>query len=337
MYEKEWSDFHLYLVNKGTTARRIQKMHYVFHLVFEYINKPIAKIDKEDIQSFVSDLHADKFTKNDGSPYSGSYKADLKKFLKYYFKFFSGDDEHYPKLVSWIKTNIAKDEKPKDKPTLSLQEVQELAKQFTSPIKKIALLLFFDSGFRMDELESVTKEKLTYEPFDDDESCFWIECTRSKTAIRKIPVNLFTEDLQLYYNSIDYQSLKPGDKLFKISFPRFRYDIKRLAKKSIFKNRPEDADRLCFHALRHSSATYYANKVGLTEFQMCLRYGWTIGSQEARTYVRRGTSYQKNSAKQVFRGELDRIRKDLDEERKRRAELEKKIIFIEEAIKKGAL
>jgi len=64
------------------------------------------------------------------------------------------------------------------------------------------------------------------------------------------------------------------------------------------------------HALRHSSATYYAKEFDGNMMLLADRYGWTYSSKELRTYIRRSGAYQRAGAKKVFSNEVEKLREE---------------------------
>ncbi len=154
-----WNEFENHLINEQVTKRRIKKCLTMFNSLIRGINKPLEKVTREDIEVFVTALNKNEYKKIDGRDLSGSTKQDIKKFLRQFYKWKLGQNEFYPKQVSWIKTRINKDERPEEKPILSIPEVKQLSnKMFRSDYRMLVLLLF-DSGFRIQEILSVKKKE----------------------------------------------------------------------------------------------------------------------------------------------------------------------------------
>lgn len=296
---KLWDKYHSNLLNQGLTKQRISKLNVMFNIITRHLTKSLDSLNRNDIEDFLDNLNKDKYTKKAGTPggiYSASTKADIKKFLRQFFKWHKGNGEYYPKEVSWIKTRIPKDQKPEEKQIFSIIEVKKIAYSFKKLEYRIMVLLLFDSGFRINELFSVRKSDISFEEFDEKgEKCFWIACNNSKTYPRKIPVPMFTEDLQVFFNSTYYESLNDSDYIFSDGcYHSFRIHLRKKAKLITGK------DGCVPHALRHSSATYYAMALDGNMNMLADRYGWSYSSSELKTYIRRSGAYQKQSAKKIY-------------------------------------
>lgn len=308
-----WQKYEMHLNNKGLTHKRKNKLRQMFLTCSRGVN--LEKATRSDLEKFVNNLHINKFKKQDGKNFSGSSKSDIKKFLKLWFKWYKGNNESYPEEVAWIHTNIAKDEKPVEKPIISQEEVEAFANSFRKPEIKLLILLLFDSGFRIQEMLSVKKKGLTWEEYDIGKKCFWLQCTESKTFPRKVPVPLFTDEIRKFHNSVYYKKLTEDDTLFSISYaclrPMMHTNSIRVLKKAISP-----------HSLRHSSATLYAQKLEGNTMALCQRYGWSFSSKEAALYVRRSGAFNKIAAKRIFEH-------DIDELKERNKKLESRIVTIE--------
>lgn len=316
-----WEKFEDNLFNKGITQKRMKKLKHMFIVCERAFKKSFDEVTREDVEKFVSSLHRNTFKRIDGSNYRGTTKSDIKKFLKQFWKWYKGDDEVCTKEVSWIKTNIGKDEKATEKPVLSIKEVEEFARGFKKTELQLLVLILFDSGFRIQEMLSVRKKDLTWESFGGKERCFWIACNESKTETRKIPIPLFTEDIQNFYNSLYYRGLSENDKLFNIQYKTilmaFSDNSKRLYKGD---------KKITPHALRHSSATYYAKEFNGNMNTIATRYGWSFSSKELKTYIRRSGAYQKEGAKQIFVNETKKLKEEIEELKEEIKNLPSKIL-----------
>lgn len=298
-----WNEFENHLLNQGVTQKRVHKLKSMFSIAEREFDKDFTKATRKHIERFVTALHRNTFKKVDGTNFSGSTKSDLKKFLKQFYKWLKGDNEFYPKEVSWIKSRISKDELPTERPVLNINEVNILANSFNKIEFRLLVLLLFDSGFRIQEMLSVKKKDIAWEEYDENQKCFWINCNESKTEKRKIPVPLFTEDLKAFCNSSYYQSLKDDELVFNISYPYFLRQLKDNSERLL-------KVKISPHALRHSSATHYAREYDGNMNLLAERYGWSYSSKELRTYIRRSGAYQKAGAKKVFTNEVMRIREE---------------------------
>lgn len=298
-----WRKFESSLYNDGLTDSRIYKLRCMWRTLERHLSTDFMNVDKSTMESFIDDLHRDKIKSEKGKNFSGATKSDIKKSIRQIWKFIKGGNEEYPKEVSWIRGKIRKDEMPEEKPVVSLEELKKLASTFVTPEYRVLTFILFDSGFRIGEVLSVKKRHITWENFSNEQSCFWIECIASKTERRKIPIPLFTEELQAYINSFDYKQKGNDDSAFDVLYDNYRMALKRNSERVLKRN-------ITPHCLRHSSATYYARQYEGNMVLLAQRYGWTYSSKQLQTYVRRSGAYQKEGAKKVYQNEALELRKE---------------------------
>lgn len=303
--ETIWIKFENHGLNNGLSKKRIDKLKYMFLMVERGLNnKPLDKVTREDIEIFLNKLNRNEYKKLNGDNYSGTSKSDIKKFMKLFWRYLKGNDEVYPKEVAWIKSKISKEEKPIPKEIISISEVQKLSSRAPTLEYKAIILILFDSGFRIDEFLSITKKDLTWEEYEGNQKCFWIKCNRSKTNTRKVPIPLFTEEIKNFANSSYYQELKEEDLLFRKEYDAIRMYLKKLSLKVLNKE-------LTPHNFRHSSATYYARALDGDMIALCNRYGWSLSSDEAKTYIRMSGTYERQTAKKVYNNKTTELEEDV--------------------------
>lgn len=307
-----WEKYEDQLLNKGLSQKRIAKLRALYSMVTDDLRVPLEKAERKDFEDYVRRLHRGDLKSRYGTPYSGSTKADLKRFIRAYIKWLRTDDEYYPPEVRWIKTQIAKDEQPEEKEIVTHEEVVKLANSFEKQHMKYITLLLFDSGFRIQELLSVKKKDLTFDVYDGDKKCFWLSCNESKTEKRRIPLLLFEEDYRDFVNSTYVQGKDAEDALFPYGYNAVLRGLKRRADAILKK-------KLTPHTLRHSSATYYAKEYDGNSMLLAERYGWTYSSDQLKRYIRRSGAYQRAGAKKVYENEVVKLRSDL---RQREGELD---------------
>lgn len=91
----------------------------------------------------------------------------------------------------------------------------------------------------------------------------------------------------------------PDAQLFPMAYGAMKMTVWRLGRKVLGK-------RVTPHMLRHSSATYYANRLK-SPYKMCYRYGWTMASKEVNRYVDREGILETETAETVKADETTRV------------------------------
>lgn len=299
-----WGDFENHLRNEGLSTKRIRTLKSRYNAVCRELDLKTAT--RPDIEKYIHKLNKNEIKKLDGSIPSGDTKQAWKKFLKQFYKWYKGENEYYPKEVSWLKTRIPKDEKAEEKPIIELNEVVKLAQQFKKYEYKILTLALFDSGFRIQEMMSVTKKDLKWEEFDKGKKCFWIRCNESKTFERNIPIPIFTTELKAFFKSSYFRAKSNNDPLFDIHYTSYRNHLKEHSMRLF--NKP-----ITPHCLRHSSATYYAKEYSGNVPLLAQRFGWSFSARELQTYVRNSGAYNKEGAKVSFRNEVVKLKEENDD------------------------
>lgn len=294
-----WETYEKHLRNIGLTKKRISKLKTMFNTVSRGLDLRTAS--REEIEDFVNRLNEDRFKTIDGRVLAGDTKSDIKKFLKQYYKHTKGSDTFFPEEVAWLRTKIPKDERAEEKPIIELEQVRQLARMFHKYDYQVLTLLLFDSGFRIQEMMSCKRRDLTWEEFDNGKKCFWLKCNVSKTFPRKIPVPIFTKEINDFFESATFKSRSPDDHLFDIRYESYRKMLKRYSLQFIKKE-------LTPHCLRHSSATYYARIYSGNVPLLAQRYGWAYSARELQTYVRASGAYNKEGAKLSYTNEVSKLR-----------------------------
>ncbi len=269
-------------------ARRLKYIG-VLKTFAHWANKDFETITQEDIERVISDLENDRVCKRNGEFFSDETKADFKKMLKKFYKWFLGNNETYPEIVSWFDTSV----KDKDIPALSRQEVETLVQRCGEIDKKAAIMVLFDSGARIEEFLNIRRKHLTRK---DD--YYLVRIEYSKTNPRTISLPLCTTFLDDWLK--DMPSHDPEAPVFLYNYDAFRIALCRLGKRIL--NKPINP-----HLFRHSSATYYAN-IEKNYFRFCKRYGWSFGSRMAQRYIDRAGIEEESTAKAVQGDEIGKVK-----------------------------
>lgn len=249
-------------------------LKYIFALktVDQCLKKPFHSVAQHDMEVFIEKLCCDEIGSKSGAAYSDWTKVGIKKSIKKFWKWKDGNNKTYPEIVEWIDTYV----KEIEIPALKREEVQEMLDRCANPRDKALVMLLFDSGARIEELLNVRlhEDHITWK---QDLQCYKIRLEFSKTKPRTISVPFSSRELKKWIE------IHPGkndnrSQLFPMSYGAVRMVIKRLGQRALGK-------RVTPHVLRHSSATYYANR--LNRYQLCNRYGWTMSSSMVDRYLDR--------------------------------------------------
>jgi integrase len=163
---------------------------------------------------------------------------------------------------------------------LTVEEVVRMINHTNNPRDRAILSLLFDTGMRPSELLNLKVEDVI---FDEQGMIVNID---GKTGMRKIMVVNTVHSQESVKEWLKYHEFKenPYSPLFynmdkkiqeTITVERLNIIVKELGKK-IGKN-------VKTYSVRHSSATYLSQL--LTEQQLKIYFGWTMGSSMVQTYV----------------------------------------------------
>jgi hypothetical protein len=126
----------------------------------------------------------------------------------------------------------------------------------------------------------------------------------SKTLGRTVGL-YWVNSLQAVKDFIDErirEGIKSDDPVYDSTYNAARLFLVRLGKRVLNK-------RIHFHLFRHSSATYYANKLNRQE--LCYRYGWRFSSRMPDTYISRSGMMEKQVEEKFSRTELAELQSKL--------------------------
>jgi len=270
------------------TSRRLKYIS-VLKTFSVWVKEDFDKVSQEDMERVIFSLENDELKRKDGRPYSDETKVDFKKLLKKFYKWFLGDNEHYPDLVNWFDTSL----REKEIPALTRQEVERLVESSPDLEAKTIIMVLFDSGARIEEFLNIRLKHLTRK---DDYYMVWIEYSKTKPRTISLPLCTKLLDNFLRERNLD----NPEAPVFTSNYDAIRMMLTRLGKKVLKKP-------VYPHLLRHSSATYYAN-IERNYFRFCKRYGWTFGSRMAQRYIDRAGVDEQETAKAVQVDEVNKVK-----------------------------
>lgn len=237
----------------------------------EHLQKPLNEATQADMEGFILALENGALKSNRQKPFSPETQVTIKKVVVKFYKWLQGENRVAPEIVSWIDTSV----KVKDYQALKKEQVELMVSLVSSnrawkQIRNKALLMtLFDSGARVDEMMNVRLENISLENGN-----YRLRIEHSKTKPRTVSLPLCKELLDVW---LDHHPARKERKaqLFPLTYAQISKIVARAG--SLV------GARLTPHGLRHSSVTYYANK--LSRYQLCNRYGWAMSSKQPDRYI----------------------------------------------------
>lgn len=265
-------EFGHYLISLGLSKARIENYLRLLKILAEKLKKDFIAANKEDIQKLVYEI--------ENSDYSPHYKHSLKVALKRFYKWLLGNDEEYPEIVKWIKTTFKYKDFLLPEQLINEEEIKKLIDSCNNIRDKAFISLLYESGARIGEIGSLRIKDIEFIENYARINIKGKTGSRSIIIISSIPylinwINI--HPLKNNPNSPLFISLKEGFNYKMLSHSMFNRILKKAAKRAGINKRIHP------HKLRHSRATFLANK--LTEAQMNQIFGWKQGSRMPSIYV----------------------------------------------------
>ena len=241
------------------------------------IDKPFIDWKKEDIKAL--------FVWMDNKNYKASTHEKFRKILKIFYKVVFGKNEFHPDSVSWFSTQIGKEKKSQERDLdiaeyLEENEVPLLIDAAPTIQKKAFLACMYESGARPEEFLRLTNLDIK---LDTNGAILFL---RGKTGERRVRIVSFAKLLQQW---LDIHPLK-GKHEFPLwisqatnynNQPLGLRGAQKIIEEAITSSGLQKHKRL--YLLRHSRATHLCKH--LTEAQLCVFFGWTIGTKVVRRYI----------------------------------------------------
>lgn len=295
-------------VNRGRKISKSRQTKYLdlLRTPFEFFGKEIEKVNTKDVESFEKKLSKGEIkSKLTKKAYSLNTQIDIKKALKIYFRWKLGEAKALD-LVGWLDTRNVN----KTPEYLSEQEVEKLYKECKTKEQRFLIAVLFDSGARAEEFHNIRYEDIRLPEGTTNYVKIALKEEYSKTKGRTITLfwRYSLEAVKDYLNQRIEEGIKPKDQVFQVKYDtarRFLYDI---GKKVL--NKP-----LHYHLFRHSSATYYADK--MNRQQLCIRYGWAFSSKMPDVYIARAGVEEKDLENKFSGTELTRMKNELEMEKQK--------------------
>ncbi|MGH7133355.1 MAG: hypothetical protein ACREJO_15590 [Phycisphaerales bacterium] len=251
-----------------------------------YVRVPFEDVTVPQMQEFILGLESGQVPKlialGGNVRYTPDTVLDFKKIIRRFYRWLLGDSVPFKDLTYWFDTR----EQPPELRVFDLDTANRLAQQIGVPQGQALVMGLFDGGFRAGEFFNIRLSDIRFAPDTDGTLTCFVRVRVSKTKPRTISLPIATEAIRFWIERHPaggplltdgtIQAKDPSATLCTWSYAYCR----RLLREA---GRDEIGERLYFHRFRHASATFYARH--LTEYQMCARYGWTMGSRAVRRYV----------------------------------------------------
>jgi integrase/transcription elongation factor Elf1 len=198
--------------------------------------------------------------------------------VKVYYKHALGDDETYPRQVSWLKTGMKISKKLLPENILDEDEIIKLLDAVNDARDKALIAVLFDTGMRVGELLNMK--------FGDVDQASHHIVIKGKTGMRRLMLFFSIPYINNYL--VSTKKRNPNEYLWlgRGKWTARNRPIDRAAVAKLLRVAARKAGiqkRIYPHLFRHSRATYYASR--MKEQTLKSYFGWTSGSAMAATYV----------------------------------------------------
>ena len=283
---------------KAVALSRLTSFLQHLTILSYYVGKDLDAVSQEEMETFIEALDNDVIRSRqqhfashavaDRPPLSASYKAAVKMTVRKFYKWLLGDSRTFPSLVEWIDTSLESVEVP----ALTADEIVRLVDHCRSIRDRALVQVLFDGGFRIGELMNVRIEHVTLRRFEeaDASQCFVIRIPFSKTQRRTValPMTATTRLLGAWFQDHPARPVVQQDGTFaakNLEAPLFPLRVRRVRKILRAAGKAALCKAVWPHLLRHSSATFWANR--MPYFRFCKRFGWTMTSKMPQRYIDR--------------------------------------------------
>ncbi len=266
-----WKRFHTFLKAQGYSYRRISKYYLLIRYLDSFLNKPLDKVERQDIERFLSDFVSKRYD-------SVETRNTFRRMLKRFYKWLLGNDEEHPDVVKWIK-NEAEIKKKLPDDMLTEEEIKCMIDHAKHERDKALVITLYESGARIGEFLNMKIKDVVFDEYGCKVRLF------GKTGDRVIRLIFSTPYLRAWINRHPFKNdpnaplwcgfIHPQKK--PLSWNEVYMLLKDIGKRARIKK------PLNPHNFRHSRATALANK--LTEAQMNAYFGWSQDSKMSKIYI----------------------------------------------------
>jgi integrase len=288
-------------VNRGRKISKTRQLKYLSLLKcpLEYFGENVEKLNQKDIESFEKSLSSGKIKNRFGKEYEHNTKVDIRIALKVYLKWRL--KEKALLLVDWLDTR----REGKTPDYLSEKDIEILYKQCKSNKERYLIAVLFDAGARAGEFFNIRFEdiKIPVEKESFIKITLKEEYSKTKGRVASLYWKNSLDAVRDFYEERKKEGIRTDEPLFKDTYDAARFFLMRLGKKVLKRS-------IHFHLFRHSSATYYANKLNRQE--LCYRYGWAFSSRMPDVYISRAGMENKELDEKFTQTELGELKTKLE-------------------------
>ena len=238
---------------------------------------------------FDNKLDLDKATKDDivkamarmnSSNLAAETKRKIVVHVKVFYRYLLGEDEYYPKQVSWLKTSVKHDSKIMPADLFTMDELMRIIENGRSVRDKAILALLAEWGLRVSELTSMKVKSVQLNQS---------QITVSGKTGQGVPLPIIMSKPYLVMHMENMKYASPEEPLWQSegTWKKKNVPITNAAVNKMLKQAAKDAgikkNRVYVHLLRHSSAT--RNAPLYTTAIMNKLYRWSPTSNMHATYT----------------------------------------------------
>jgi len=315
----------------GNQAKQvtIQSVIGYIKIGLEFMKKPSSELKPEDTEKLCEELLKDTLKKNIGrwntepkyAPFSEVGKIKLKDCLRAYLTWKLKDKaDEITKILTF---------KPKLKESthdyLKETDIEKLYNACTTAEQRYIIAVLFDSGARAEEFHNIRVEDIDLPKEGESFVRLTLKEEYSKTKGRVISLywKHSLDAVRAYLNQRIDEGAKYGEQVFNKSYGGARQYLARLSNRVLKRH-------IYYHLFRHSSATYYADK--MNRQQLCIRYGWRFSSPMPDRYINRGGVHQEELDKKFESTKFEDLKQLLEKQARENSLIKEKQFQLEEEL-----
>lgn len=270
----------------GLSIPRLAVITRVYGKLFENLDKDFDKCTRDDIEKLVAKINSMHIT-----PVT---RQDYLKKIKQFDKWLNGGEE-CSERTRWIKTGLGKKHTKLPSQLVTPKEVEQLLDVTEHPRDRALIHLMWESGARIGEIINLQVNSIE---FMEGEARIRL---RGKVGERQVLLLESVRDLKEFYKTRN--TANPEEPLFTLignknkgqplTYCAVSKILRTLKAKTTIKK------HIHAYLFRHSRASYLASQ-GLNEAQMCMIFGWTIGSKQPATYIHLSGSQTETAYKKLY-------------------------------------